>query len=250
MIRKIHHVGIVVESLSRSYTFYRDALGLPLIKEADVKDQGVKAALLSAGKSEIELLEPLASETGVAKFLAKRGEGLHHLCFETDDVAAALDGLSARGVPLIDQRPRPGLAGMVAFLHPRACAGVLVELATPTEPVRDSVAPVKLKRLVIGTRDVKGTAATFRELFALSEEAVDGGSRAMLRAGPSALLMVPAEEVGGAEGLVAVSLQARDFPALISRLEGARVSMSRGAWEATVEPVSSHGVHLHISRFE
>ena len=249
MIRKIHHVGIVVESLSRSYTFYRDALGLPLIKEADVKDQGVKAALLSAGESEIELLEPLASETGVAKFLAKRGEGLHHLCFEADDVAAALDGLSARGVPLIDRCPRPGLAGMVAFLHPRACAGVLVELATPTEPVRDSGAPVKLKRLVIGARDAKGTAATFRELFALSEETANDGPRVMLRAGPSALLMVPAEEVGGTEGLVAISFLAQDFPALIRRLEGARVSMLRGAGEATVEPVSSHGVHLHISRF-
>jgi methylmalonyl-CoA/ethylmalonyl-CoA epimerase len=250
MIRKIHHVGIVVENLNRSYHFYRDILGLTLIKEAEVKDQGIRAAFLSAGESEIELLEPITAGTGVAKFLAKRGEGLHHLCFEAEDVGAALDGLAARGVSLIDQSPRPGLAGMIAFLHPKACAGVLVELATPMEPPRELAAPLRLKRLVIGAEDVKVTAQIFRELFTLSEESANGGPRAMLHVGTSALLVVPTEEVGGAEGLVAVSLLARDFPALMKRLEGAQVSMLSGAGEATVEPSSSHGVHLHISRFE
>lgn len=250
MVRKIHHIGIAVQSLSRSCAFYRDALGLPLLSEAEVKDQGVRAALLSAGESEIELLEPLSAETAVAKFLAKRGEGLHHLCFETEDVGKALEGLSAQGVSLIDRSPRPGLAGMVAFLHPKACAGVLVELATPTELVRESASPVRLKRLVIGARDPKEAARKFSELFDLSEEMPNEGPRAMLRAGTSTLLLVPAEEVGGAEGLVAVSLLAEDFPSIVERLEVARVSMLRGAGEVTVEPASSCGVHLHISRFE
>ncbi|HEU5322894.1 MAG TPA: VOC family protein, partial [Methylomirabilota bacterium] len=87
MVRRIHHVGIVVERLKRAFGFYRDVLGLPVLREAELPDQGVRAALLAAGDSEVELLEPLHPDTGVGRFLARRGEGLHHLCFETPDVA-------------------------------------------------------------------------------------------------------------------------------------------------------------------
>jgi methylmalonyl-CoA epimerase len=131
MLRRIHHVGIVVRSLDEGYRFYRDTLGLPLIKEATVQDQGVRAALLLAGESEIELLEPIDPNGGVAKFLEKRGEGLHHVCFATDDVAAELEATKAKGIPLIDQAPRKGLAGMICFLHPKAQHGVLIEYAEP-----------------------------------------------------------------------------------------------------------------------
>ena len=131
MLKKIHHVGIVVPDLASAMSFWRDLLGLALVKTAVVQDQGVKAALLKAGESEIELLEPLAAENGVGKFLARRGGGLHHVCFETEDVAAELSRAREKGIQLIDQRPRPGLAGMVCFLHPKATRGVLVEYAQP-----------------------------------------------------------------------------------------------------------------------
>ena len=88
MLKKIHHVGIVVPDLDRAMDFWRDLLGLALVKTAVVQDQGVRAALLKAGESEIELLEPLVPENGVGRFLARRGGGLHHVCFETEDVAA------------------------------------------------------------------------------------------------------------------------------------------------------------------
>lgn len=133
MLRKIHHVGIVVRNLEEAYAFYRDTLGLPVHKTAVVEDQGVKAALLSIGNSEIELLEPINPNGGIAKFLERRGEGLHHICFETDDVAAELAATKAKGIDLIDQTPRKGLAGMICFLHPRANHGVLVEYAQPTD---------------------------------------------------------------------------------------------------------------------
>jgi methylmalonyl-CoA epimerase len=133
MLKKIHHIGIVVRNLEESYAFYRDTLGLPVHKEAVVEDQGVKAALLTIGNSEIELLEPINDNGGVAKFLKRRGEGLHHVCFETDDVQAELDATRAKGVPLIDQAPRKGLAGMICFLHPKATHGVLVEYAQPID---------------------------------------------------------------------------------------------------------------------
>ena len=131
MLSKIHHVGIVVRSLDEAYAFYRDALSLPVHKESVIQDQGVRAALLTIGESEIELLEPIASGTGVARFLEQRGEGLHHLCFETDDVNEELETAKRRGVRLIDQEPRTGLAGMICFLHPKSNHGVLIEYAQP-----------------------------------------------------------------------------------------------------------------------
>lgn len=131
MLKKIHHVGIVVRSLDEAYRFYRDTLGLHVHKEARVEDQGVRAALLTIGNSEIELLEPINNNGGVAKFLEKRGEGLHHICFETDDVDAELAATKEKGIPLIDQQPRVGLAGMICFLHPKANHGVLIEYAQP-----------------------------------------------------------------------------------------------------------------------
>jgi methylmalonyl-CoA epimerase len=133
MLRKIHHVGIVVRNLEEAFGFYRDTLGLPVHKTAVVEDQGVKAALLTIGNSEIELLEPINANGGVAKFLERRGEGLHHICFETDDVAAELAATKAKGIEVIDQSPRKGLAGMICFLHPRANHGVLIEYAQPVE---------------------------------------------------------------------------------------------------------------------
>jgi methylmalonyl-CoA/ethylmalonyl-CoA epimerase len=131
MLKKIHHVGVVVPDLEQAMALWRDVLGLRLTKSEMVRDQGVKAALLQVGESEIELLEPLSPDNGVGKFLARRGGGLHHVCFETEDVERELDGAKAKRIQLIDQRPRPGLAGMICFLHPKATRGVLVEYAQP-----------------------------------------------------------------------------------------------------------------------
>ena len=131
MLQRIHHVGIVVRSIEAAYAFYRDTLSLPVHKEDIIQEQGVKAALLTIGTSEIELLEPLDYSTGVARFLERRGEGLHHLCFATDDVARELEAARAKGLPLIDHQPRRGLAGLICFLHPKASHGVLIEYAQP-----------------------------------------------------------------------------------------------------------------------
>ena len=137
MLKKIHHVGVVVPNLDAGLKFWRDTLGLHFTKSATIEEQGVRAALLKAGESEIELLEPLDPENAVGKFLARRGGGLHHVCFETDDVARELDAARAKGIQLIDQKPRHGLAGMICFLHPKATRGVLVEYAQPPARIRN-----------------------------------------------------------------------------------------------------------------
>lgn len=250
MIRRIHHVGVVVKRLTEAYRFYRDVLGLPLLKEQEITDQGVRAALLAAGDTELELLEPLSPSSGVGRFLERHGEGMHHLCFDTADVGESLARLRAQGAELIDQVPRPGLAGQIAFLHPRACLGVLVELATPpADSALTHASPLRLKRLVIGARDVKETAGRFQALFGFSEMATNGGPRTMLAIGNGALLVVPAVEVGGTEGMVALSLVAQDFAALTASLRRAGTPRLEGTAEVTVEPSGSHGVHLHISRY-
>jgi methylmalonyl-CoA epimerase len=128
MIKKIDHIGIVVHSIEEALQVYEGALGLRLTDVEEVPEQAVRVAFLPAGESKLELLESLTAEGGVAKFLEKRGEGMHHVCFEVDDIEATLQDLAARGIRLIDEQPRQGVHGRVAFLHPKSAHGVLIEL--------------------------------------------------------------------------------------------------------------------------
>ena len=126
---ELHHVSVVVPSIVEAVPFYRDTLGLRVGPVRDLAEQRVRAVFLTGPNARIELIEPTDTESGVARFLAERGKGtLHHLCYVVDDLAATLRGLEAKGVELIDRAPRRGAEGDVAFLHPRASGGVLVEL--------------------------------------------------------------------------------------------------------------------------
>ncbi len=125
---RIAHVGIAVESLEAILPFYRDVLGLPEVPLDDA--DGARIAGLAAGESLVELLEAASPDSPIGKFVAKRGPGIHHICFAVDDIDAALDRCRAAGVRLIDETPRLGAEGKrIAFLHPGATAGVLVELS-------------------------------------------------------------------------------------------------------------------------
>ena len=128
MIKKIDHIAIVVRGIEEALQVYEGALGFELASVKEVPEQAVRVAFLPVGESEIELVEPLTTESGVAKFLEKRGEGLHHICLEVEDIEAALQDLAAKGVRLIDEQPRQGAHGQVAFLHPKSTHGVLIEL--------------------------------------------------------------------------------------------------------------------------
>ena len=126
---KIDHLGIAVHSIEEALAFYRDALGLEVKGRETVGDQGVAVAMLTVGESRIELLEATGPDTPVGRFLAKRGPGLHHVCYRVPDIRAALDRVRASGARLIDEEPRRGAGGhLVAFVHPSAAGGVLVEL--------------------------------------------------------------------------------------------------------------------------
>ena len=126
---QLHHVGVVVRSVAAAIPFYRDVLGYAVGPLHDVTEQRVKVVFVTRGDSRVELLEPTDTDSGVARFLAERGrDTLHHLCFEVADLAATLARLAGEGVELIDRSPRQGVLGLVAFIHPRASGGVLVEL--------------------------------------------------------------------------------------------------------------------------
>jgi methylmalonyl-CoA epimerase len=125
---KLDHIGIAVRDITAALKVYQVALGLPLSEIVDVADQQVRVAFLPIGESNIELVQPTSDDTGVARYLAKRGEGIHHICIEVDDIEAALAQLKAQEVELIDREPRQGAHGWVAFVHPRGTHGVLVEL--------------------------------------------------------------------------------------------------------------------------
>jgi len=134
MIKKINHIGIVVHSIEEALQVYEGALGIELTDIEKVPEQAVRVAFLPVGESEIELLEPLTANSGVARFLEKRGEGVHHICLEVEDIEAALQDLAAKGVRLIDEQPRQGAHGRVAFLHPKSTHGVLIELIEKGAP--------------------------------------------------------------------------------------------------------------------
>lgn len=133
---ELDHIGIAVGDLATALGFLRDALGLAIEDTEEVPAQRVRAHFLPCGegRTKLELLESTADDSAIGRFLGRRGPGLHHVCFRVADLAAALDELRARGVRLIDEHPRPGAEGaLVAFVHPSATHGVLVELKQPRD---------------------------------------------------------------------------------------------------------------------
>jgi methylmalonyl-CoA epimerase len=138
MPKRIDHVAIIVHNIDQALAFYRDILGIAPREIRDVPTEQVRIAFLPLGGadgSEIELIEPATSDSSLVKFLEKRGEGIHHICLEVDDIEASLQEMQERGAPVLDQRPRTAAEGRAIFVHPRGTNGVLLELlekkATP-----------------------------------------------------------------------------------------------------------------------
>lgn len=129
MKARLDHIGIAVRGLDEALRFFRDSLGLEVSGIEQVADQRVRVAWLPAGESALELIEPTGPESPIARFLERRGPGLHHITLAVPDIEAALEHLRARGVRLIDERPRAGAGGhLIAFIHPSSTHGVLIEL--------------------------------------------------------------------------------------------------------------------------
>ena len=177
MLQGMHHVAIVVRSVDQALRFYRDSLGLPVSKDAIVPDQGVRGVLLAVSNIEIELLEPITEGTGVARFLQTQGEGLHHICFRSDSVAADLGAAASSGQEMIDVEPRAGMTGMVGFIHPKSNHSVLVELAQPqaepssnlgTASAQNPAFPLSMPLTIVAVRNL-AAAQTFVKHFRMRQ---------------------------------------------------------------------------------
>jgi methylmalonyl-CoA/ethylmalonyl-CoA epimerase len=241
MLTRVHHVGLVVRCLEDGLAFWRDALGLQVSKQATVPDQGVKAALLPIGRSEIELLEPIDPGGGVAKFLEKRGEGLHHVCFETPDVGGELDRARREGFPLIDEVPRAGLAGTICFLHPKGTRGVLVEFATPppgeSHHATAGRGGLALAEVTARSRETAAAADLFATRLGLERAGADA-----VRVGGVRLRFLADD--GAAEALAGLVLEAADLAAAGAALAPhAPIADGDGV---RLDPARCHGVPLAV----
>ena len=128
-VKRIDHIAIVVSNLDEATNLYQDVLGLPVAHTEQVDEQEVKVACLPTGDSEIELIQPVTETSGVAKYLAKHGPGIHHICLEVEDIEQSLADLKAAGMQLINEEPTTGAGGKrIAFVHPKSTHGVLLEL--------------------------------------------------------------------------------------------------------------------------
>ncbi|MBD3380774.1 MAG: methylmalonyl-CoA epimerase [candidate division Zixibacteria bacterium] len=129
ILKKLAHIGLAVESIDDKLKLYHDVMGLETGERTEVPDQGVEVCFLELDNTKLELLQPLDDSANLNKFLQKKGEGIHHLCFEVEDIESALARLSEVGIQLIDKKPRVGACGeLIAFLHPKSTGGVLIEL--------------------------------------------------------------------------------------------------------------------------
>ena len=138
MLLGVSHIGVAVRNLDEATRAYVNALGVQPGEVHRLPEEGMGAIMLSAGNTNIELIEPIGAEGPIAKFIDSRGEGIHHICFEVDSLDKALESLSAYGIRLVDKEARPGLEGRIAFVHPKSMHGVLIELVEKTPPSASS----------------------------------------------------------------------------------------------------------------
>ena len=128
-VKRIDHLAVLTDDLDAALSFWRDALGLELAHMEEVPGEGAHIAFLPVGGSQVELVKPVTGDSGLARYLEKRGPGMHHVCLEVDDIAGMLASLKQKGVQLINEEPRVGADGkLYAFIHPKSANGVLVEL--------------------------------------------------------------------------------------------------------------------------
>lgn len=274
MFAGIHHVAVVVRNIGEAVRFYHEILGLPVGHEATVADQGVHAVLLPVGGDEIELLEPTNPAGGVARFLEKKGEGIHHLCMRTPDVAAALARVKAANLPVIDQAPRKGLAGTIAFLHPGACHGVLVEMAETSDAAHAAPAPAsgiratRVATTLVATKELGAAAENYVKNFDATTTGPDrdpsfGVTRMQVRIGGSHLTLLdaaglaasPADDpfVGARrDGVFGVCLAVADFAGAGRYLAAKGIGVfvrggGSGESVARIAADNTHGVSLFVT---
>lgn len=281
-LTRIHHVALVVRDVDNALGFYRDLLGMTVAVDRVLDDQGVRGVLLpmpgsdSTAACELEIIQPLDDDTGVAKFLAAQGEGLHHVCLHSTDVAADLLAAKAAGQQLIDETPRDGLAGRIGFIHPKSNHGVLVEYVQPplaaeaagerSPTPQGAAAPLGLDHLIAVVHDSALAGEHFarhfgfRETVALRQPEVNVDSRLLDLGGSALEVATPitptdadplSRRLSRGEGLFMVAVGVRDVPNAVAHLRAAGVKCTdpivlEGRQRSFLSPKPAHGVRLQL----
>jgi methylmalonyl-CoA/ethylmalonyl-CoA epimerase len=271
-LTRIHHVALVVHDVDQALGFYRDILGMTVAVDRVLEEQGVRGLLLPMANCEIEIIQPVRDDTGVAKFLAARGEGLHHVCLESTDVAADLLAARAAGQQMIDDTPRDGLTGRIGFIHPKSNHGVLVELAQPPAgapihtPATGPAAPRNLDHFIAVVHDPAQASRTFQRHFGFREtgrlEQPEVNVRsALLDLGGSVLeLATPlapsdtdmvSRRLAGGEGLFMLAVGVENVPAAVAHLRTAGITCTdpiqrAGQQRAFLSPKPANGVRFQL----
>ena len=289
-LTRIHHVALVVADADEALHFYRDILGLPVAVDRVIDEQGVRGILLpmpgtdSSAECEIEIIQPVRDDTGVARFLAAQGEGLHHICLESTDIAADLRAAQTAGQQVIDETPRDGIAGRVGFVHPNSNHGVLVEFVQPPvaqppvdeapapaglsgqEPLPGPATPRGLDHLITVARDPDVASANFsrhfgfRETKALEQTEVNVNSRLLELGGSVLEVATPiapddadplTRRLARGEGLLMVAVAVGNVADAVRHLRAAGVKCTdpielEGEQRSFLSPKPAHGVRLQL----
>lgn len=264
LITDVDHAGIAVRGLDAALAFYRGALGLSLVKEGDAPARGARVALLAAGASYVEIIQPTSDASPFSKHIAERGEGLHHLALRSNSIDADVARLRGLGVPLSDERPRDGFTGRLSYLAPEAFDGAQIEVLQPA-PGMDGGGPAvghitRIDHIVLHVPDVTGVSQRFERWFGVAtKRTMERGTRrfAFMRPGDvvievigplapgapgSGLVAGLAFEVKGIDALVA-SMKEKGYPAGDPHpaLQGGRI--------ASVHPSGACGVPVAFIDF-
>ena len=267
-LTRIHHIGIAVHDADQTAEVWRDAFGLETALDTELESQGVRGVIFPLDNCEIELLQPTRPDTGIAKYLETSGEGFHHICFESTDVASDLHAAREMGMQMIDEAPRVGLTGMIGFIHPHSNHGVLIEYAQPPDDApqhhgpSDGPGPHALHHMTVAVNEIAPLQSAWIERYGFSpgrhlESKALGLEARFLALGPTEIELVrPLPGSGGplprkletsGEGMFMLALTVRDAAESVERLRGAGWTVTDANAGAFISPKHTYGTRLRLS---
>ncbi len=267
-LTRIHHIGIAVRDADKTAEVWRDTFGLDTALDTELESQGVRGVIFPLDNCEIELLQPTRDGTGITKYLETNGEGFHHICFESTDVAGDLVAAKATGMQMIDEEPRLGLTGLIGFIHPRSNHGVLIEYAQPPEDAprhrgpRSGPGPHALHHMTVAVEEIAPVQREWIQRYGLVAgrhiESTSLGLKAQfLSLGPTDIELVRPLPGGGGplprkletsgEGMFMLALTVRDAEDTVAHLRGEGWTVTDARAGAFISPKHTYGARLRLS---
>lgn len=267
-LTRIHHIGIAVHDADQAAEVWRDSFGLETALDTELESQGVRGVIFPLDNCEIELLQPTREGTGISQYLESNGDGFHHICFESTDVAGDLAAAKQMGLQMIDEEPRVGLTGMIGFIHPRSNHGVLIEYAQPPDDAPTHIGPTQgpsphaLHHMTVAVNEIGPVQREWSERYGLSdgrhlESEALGLEAQFLSLGATDIELVrPLPGSGGplprklqasGEGMFMLALTVRNAEASVSHLRDRGWTVTDASAGGFISPKHTYGARLRLS---